>query len=234
MPRLRSLSVFYPCRNEVATLPALIGRTLEAMEPHADALEVIVVDDGSTDGTPDVVAGLAAGDQRVRTVRHERSGGYGAALRSGFAAARHEWVFLTDGDAQFDVGEFPLLLAELDRGADLAIGWRRDRQDPWLRRLNGHAWNWLVRCLFSIRIRDVDCAFKLMPARALQSMTLTARGAVISTEFLVLAHRQGLRIAEVAVSHRPRTAGRSSGGNVTVIVRAFWELFKLRCRFLRG
>jgi glycosyltransferase involved in cell wall biosynthesis len=234
MPRLRSLSVFYPSRNEAATLRALVGRTLEAMEPHADALEVIVVDDGSTDSTPDVVAGLAAGDSRVRTVRHQRSGGYGAALRSGFAAARHEWVFFTDGDAQFDVGEFPLLLAELDRGADLVIGWRSDRQDPWLRRLNGHAWNWLVRRLFSIHIRDVNCAFKLMPARALQSMTLTTRGAVISTELLVLAHRRGLRIAEVAVSHRPRTAGRSSGDDATVIVRAFWELFTLRWRFRRG
>src|SRR5262249_59523975 len=91
-----------------------------------------------------------AGNPRVRTVRHQRSGGYGAALRAGFAAARHEWVFFTDGDAQFDVREFPLLLAELDRGADLAIGWRRNRQDPWLRRLSSHAWNWLLRGLFSL------------------------------------------------------------------------------------
>jgi glycosyl transferase family 2 len=230
--RLSSLSVFYPCHNEAASLPDLVARTLAEIAPLTDRIEVIVVDDGSTDGTPDVVRRLAERDPRVRTVRHERCGGYGAALRSGFAAARHEWVFLTDGDAQFDVAEFPLLVGALDR-ADVAVGYRIDRKDNTVRRLNGFAWNVLVRLLFSLRVRDVDCAFKLIPAEVLRRMRLGAAGAVISTEFLVRAQRAGCRIAEVGVHHRPRVAGRATGGKISVIARAFAELFLLRLRLWR-
>jgi glycosyltransferase involved in cell wall biosynthesis len=221
-----SVSVCLPCRNEAAHIPGLVARTAAVLGPLVDDFEIIVVDDGSTDGTPDLLRAMAAADPRIRTVRHAQSRGYGAALLSGFGAARCEYVFLTDGDAQFDVAEFPLLVDALDRG-DLAVGRRIDRRDPWMRRANGAAWNFLVRRLFGLRVRDVDCAFKLIPTRIVQSLPLRASGAVISTELLVLATRAGSRIAEVGVRHLPRTAGRASGGDVRVVARAFRELFGL-------
>ncbi len=228
-PRLRSLSVFFPCRDEAPNLPALVDRARSVLSPLVDDLEIIVVDDASVDWTPELVREMAAEDPRVRTVRHEARGGYGAALRTGFAAASMDYVFFTDGDGQFDIGDFPLLLGALARG-DVAVGYRVSRRDPWIRRANGAAWNWLVRRLFGLDVRDVDCAFKLMPTELAKALPLRSSGAVVSTELLVLTHRCGLRVAEVGVRHLPRRAGRATGGDVRVIARAFLELFRFWLR----
>jgi glycosyltransferase involved in cell wall biosynthesis len=226
---LPSLTVVFPCRNEAENLPALLERVQTLISPLVGDLEVIVVDDASTDGTPELLRTMGAADPRIRTVRHERCGGYGAALRTGFAAATKEFVFFTDGDGQFDLADFPLLVEALGRG-EIAVGRRLDRRDNWQRRMNGAAWNWLVRRLFALPVRDVDCAFKLMPAAVVKSLPLRASGAVISTELLALATRSGCRIAEVGVRHLPRRAGRATGGDVRVILRAFRELLELRRR----
>ena len=225
-PRRPRLSIFFPCHDEEANVEEAVRAALRVGPRVADDFEVIVVDDGSTDRTAEVSRRLAAEDARVRLVRHETNRGYGGALVTGIRAARGDLVFWTDGDNQFDLDELPAFLSELAR-ADVVIGYRIDRQDHWMRRLNGVLWSGLVRLLFRVRSRDVDCAFKVVPRRWLTDLPLASRGAMISTELLVRLGRRGARIVERGVRHRPRRFGEASGAKLAVIVRAFGELFRL-------
>jgi len=186
-----------------------------------------VVDDGSRDGTRAVASRLAAGDPHVRVVAHDHNRGYGAALRSGISAAREPWVLLTDADLQFDFMDLEAFAALAD-DHDLIAGYRERRSDPWRRRLAGAAWTWLVDVLLGLRVRDVDCAFKLVRRDLLDQLTLTADGAAISAELLAGAAARGARVGELAVRHFPRGAGRQSGLRPTVVVRASAELLRLR------
>jgi glycosyltransferase involved in cell wall biosynthesis len=163
----------------------------------------------------------------VRLVRHERNRGYGAALRTGFAAASHEWVFFSDADAQFDIREIARLLPHTAE-ADAIVGYRVHRRDPIHRRLFGRMWNMLVRALFGVRARDIDCAFKLIRRSLVADLPLRSEGAFVSTELLCRLSHRGARVVEVGVSHYPRRWGRQSGANPRVVVRAFVELWKLR------
>jgi glycosyltransferase involved in cell wall biosynthesis len=220
--RLASLSVVLPCFDEVENVAAAVAQAHVAAAAHAVRHEVIVVDDGSSDGTGTVAAALASADPTVRVVTHEVNRGYGAAVRSGFAATRSDWVLLTDGDLQFDLAELAELVA-LAPDHDLVAGYRIDRADPAGRRAAARAWNALVRRSFGVGVRDVDCAFKLLRGDRLRALPLTSDGAMVSTELVVLAQRAGWRIAEVGVHHRPRTAGAPSGGDPSVVLRALRE-----------
>lgn len=224
-----SLTVVLPCRDEEANVDRVVGEALAAGSAVTPGVEVIVVDDGSRDGTGRIAAGLAAGDSRVRVVTHETSRGYGAALRSGFEAARGDWVFFTDGDGQFDAGEIGCLIALLGEH-DGAIGYRERRRDGVVRRFNGWCWTRLTRLVLGIGARDVDCAFKVLPRRFLQECGLVSTGAMISAEMLARAAMAGLSLGEAGVTHRERAHGRQSGGDVRVIARAFRELWTLRRR----
>ena len=204
--RLSSLSIVLPCFNEAENVAGAVALAHEAAEKHALVHEVIVVDDGSSDGTGPLAEALAAADPRLRLVSHAQNRGYGAAVRSGFAASSGDWVLLTDGDLQFDLHELQRFLAPaLDH--DLVAGYRIDRADPVARRAAARAWNRLMRRTFGVALRDVDCAFKLMRGDALRELPLRCDGAMISTELVVRARRAGWRITEVGVRHRPRTAG---------------------------
>jgi glycosyltransferase involved in cell wall biosynthesis len=166
-------------------------------------------------------------DLALRVVTHERNLGYGAALASGFDAARKDLIFLTDGDKQFDVGELRRFVPEMDGRTDMVIGWRKNRADPPLRKLNALGWKLLVNTLFGYTARDVDCAFKLFRRHVWESLTVYARGATFSAELMIKARRLGFRVRELPVSHFPRTAGSPTGARLDVIVRAFVELFRL-------
>src|SRR5919197_1421383 len=166
-------------------------------------------------------------DLRLNVVTHDRNRGYGAALASGFDASRKDLIFLTDGDKQFDVAELADFLPEMDGQTDLVIGWRRNRADPFMRLVNAWGWKTLANGLFGYTARDVDCAFKLFRRQVWQSLTVYARGATFSAEFLIKARRLGFRVKELPVSHYPRTAGSPTGARPDVIVRAFIELFHL-------
>ncbi len=225
--RLPSLSVFFPCHNEVDNLARLVEQARKVLPQVAKQWEVIIVDDGSSDGTGPLADQLAATYPEVRVVHHPQNRGYGAALQSGFAAAQHEYVFFTDGDGQFDLGEIALLLP-WRRQADLVLGYRLRRADPLHRRLYALLYKLLIRVVLGLRVRDLDCAFKLLPRRVLAALSLHSNGALISAELLFKAKRAGFTWVEVGVHHYPRTAGVQSGGSPRVILRMFRELWRLR------
>jgi len=186
-----------------------------------------VVDDGSRDGTAAVLDRLKGAHPNLRVIRHPVNRGYGAALRSGFDAARFAWIFLMDADNQFDPAEVELLLARAAE-ADIVAGYRKLRRDPWLRRLSAWAFFTMVRLLFGRLARDVNCAFKLIRRDLMARMVLHSEGALINTEVLVLARALHARVVEVPVHHYPRTAGKQTGANLRVVIRAFQELLAFR------
>lgn len=231
-PMLPELSVVIPVHDEEGAIAEVVAAVRSAAPRVAAHWEVVVVDDGSRDGTPAVLRALAASDPHVRVVRHPANRGYGAALRTGFAAARFEWIFLTDGDGQLDPAQLPEAVAAL-RDADGVVGYRLRRADSLARRLNTALWNGMVRSVLGVAVRDLNCAFKLLPRTVLAPEALTASGAVISAEILARATRAGRRFAEIPIVHRPRRRGRSSGARPAVVLRAAWELPRLCWRLRR-
>ncbi|MBI4504208.1 MAG: glycosyltransferase family 2 protein [Chloroflexi bacterium] len=226
------LSVVLPAYNEEANVAATASEAAAVLTRLGLDYEIVVVDDGSHDATAAVVRRLAAENPRVRLVQHATNRGYGAALASGFAAARGDLVFLTDADKQFDIAEIERLLPHLAH-ADIVAGYRAPRRDPPLRVLFGRAWNALVNAVFGYTARDVDCAFKLFRRRVLDDVKVASRGAMFSAELLIRARQAGYRTHEVAVSHLPRRAGRPTGAKPAVILRAFRELLRFRCQLWR-
>jgi glycosyltransferase involved in cell wall biosynthesis len=225
----QSISAVLPAYNEEAIIERTVRHVAGVLGSLARDFEVIVTNDGSRDNTRQVLADLQARepDLHLHVVTHAQNQGYGAALASGFDAARKDLVFLTDGDKQFDVAELRDFLPAMDGSTDLVIGWRRNRADPPMRKLNALGWKMLVNLLFGYTARDVDCAFKLFRRRVWESATVYARGATFSAEFLIKARRLGFHVKELPVSHFPRTAGSPTGARPDVIVRAFMELFRL-------
>jgi glycosyltransferase involved in cell wall biosynthesis len=221
------ISAVMPAFNEEGNLQQSVSRMAKALSDHARSFEIIVVDDGSRDGTAAVLDGLKAQYPTLRVIRHPVNRGYGAAVRSGFDAARFTWVFLMDADNQFDPAEVGLLLAHATE-AEIIAGFRRQRRDPLARRLNAWAFFSLVRVLFGRLVRDVNCAFKLIRRDLLQRMELHSDGALINTEILVLARQMHVRVVEVPVQHYPRTSGKQTGANPRVVLRAFGELLAFR------
>ena len=224
-----SVSAVLPAYNEEAIIERTVRHVAGVLSSLTSDFEVIVTNDGSRDRTGEVLGDLQQREPELhlRVVTHTTNCGYGAALASGFDAASKDLVFLTDGDKQFDVTELRDFLPAMDTQADLVIGWRRNRADPLMRKLNALGWKLLVNGLFGYTARDVDCAFKLFRRQVWQSLTVYARGATFSAEFLIKARRLGFRVKELPVSHYPRTAGSPTGARLDVIVRAFVELFRL-------
>jgi len=227
-----SISVFFPCFNERGNIARVVNRAREVLdELHAD-YEIFIVNDGSADDTGQIADELAAEHPSIRVVHHERNLGYGAALQSGFKAASKELVFYTDGDGQFDIGEMPALLP-LMADCDIVSCYRIDRQDSFMRKLNGWLWTRFTGLVFSLKLRDIDCAFKLYKRKVFDSIKMESTGALIDTEILARARRKGFRIVQKGVRHYPRQTGQQSGANLRVVLRAFKEVIKLRNRIVR-
>jgi len=222
-----SLTIFFPCYNEEANVERVTLRALAVGRRVAHELEVIIVNDGSKDRTGEIADRLAGEHPEVRAVHNHPNLGYGGALQRGFREATKNWVFYTDGDGQFDFEEIPKLLPLLE-SHDIVSCYRVDRKDSLVRKLNAWAWTTLVNCLFGLRLRDIDCAFKIFPRELFERITVRSMGALIDTEILAKARNLGYSITQTEVHHYPRTAGEQSGANIRVIARAFKELFKLR------
>jgi glycosyltransferase involved in cell wall biosynthesis len=228
----RGLSIILPAFNEAANIVTAVTSALAAGHRFSPPVEVIVVDDGSSDATASVVQQLAEGDNRVRLVRHPVNQGYGDALKSGFAAARMPLVFFTDADNQFDLDELGTFVDLIDR-VDVVAGYRINRCDPWFRRLNAAVWNYVVRALYYVPVRDIDCAFKMFRREVFDGLQLDSMGAMVNTELMVKLGRSGYRVVEVGVHHYPRRAGVARGANLRVIARALVELVWMHTRLSR-
>jgi hypothetical protein len=222
-PITRPLSLCLPCYNEEDVIGDVLAGACAVLPEFAEEFEVVVVDDGSRDRTAEIVASWSARDPRVRLVQHERNRGYGAAVTTALQAAGGEWICMTDGDGQFNLLDLPQLIVDAQK-ADVVVGYRHTRADNGFRKLNAHSWKWLIRCLMGLKVRDLDCAFKLFPRWVIDSLQFRAEGACISAEILTQCSRGGLTICEVPVNHFPRSAGKPTGANLGVVLKAFREL----------
>ena len=213
--------------NEEGNIEQAVSSALAVLADLSDSYEVIVVDDGGRDRTGEIADRFAAGNPHVRVVHHPDNRGYGAALRSGFAAAQHPFIVLVDGDNQFDLGELAVLLRALDRG-DVVSGYRITSRDPAIRRLSAFMYNRLARTLFHIRVRDVNCGFKIYRRELMQQLLprLRSTGLLINLEMLARARKLGATVTEVGVHHFPREAGRPTGGHPFRTMRELFELWR--------
>ena len=221
-----SISVFYPCYNEEANVEKTTQAALTTLRRISSDFEIIIVNDGSRDRTREIADRLVAEHAEVRAIHNPTNYGYGGALQAGFRAATKTWVFYTDGDGQFDFDEIESLLPLLDE-FDIVSGYRLNRHDSLIRKLNAFAWTALVNLVLGMRLRDIDCAFKIFPRRLFDEIEMKSRGALIDAEILARAARIGCKIGQIGVHHFPRTAGEQSGANLRVILRAFKELLAL-------
>ncbi len=230
-PRPESLSVFFPCYNDAATIGSLVAAAHAVGTRSGREFEVIVVDDGSTDASRALLEALKERYPGLRTVYHERNRGYGGALRSGFAAATKDLVFYTDGDGQYDVLELEKLLPVMQEGVDVVNGYKIDRQDPWHRIVIGRLYLVLMRLLFGFAVRDVDCDFRLVRRSAVATVSLRHSSGVICLELVRKLELAGYRFVDYPVHHYHRVHGRSQFFNFrrlfatgVNILRLWWEL----------
>ncbi len=219
-----SLSVIMPAHNEEAAIAGTVHGVVNTLKAWVPDFEVIVVNDGSKDRTRSIVEEIAASDQHVRLINHTVNQGYGAALVSGFEAITKDLVFFMDSDGQFDIADLERFFAFIDE-YDAVLGYRIDRQDTWVRKLNAWGWKMLVRLVFGLRVRDIDCAFKLYPGKFFHEHRLETRGAMINAEILYKFTRAGYTYTQLGVRHLPRRGGRATGAKPAVIARAFREMF---------
>jgi glycosyltransferase involved in cell wall biosynthesis len=228
----RRLSLVLPAFNEAENITAVVERALEVLPRVTAAHEIIVVDDGSCDGTAEIIDRLAADHPTVRALHHEVNRGYGTALTSGLRAATGDAIMIMDADRQFDIADIAALLPYVPY-YDIVAGYRIQRRDPFYRRLYGKLFGLAILILFGLRLRDIDCAFKIFRADLVRDIELTTPGALINTELLTKAKRRGATIVQVGVRHYPRPAGESSGGSPRVVFRAMGETVKLWLRLRR-
>lgn len=230
--QVSELSVVLPAYNEEANVERVVRDVVSFLEGQSLDYEVVVVNDGSRDRTEEILTRLQADLPRLRPQTHPQNRGYGAALRTGFDAATKRYVFYMDGDGQFDIKELNQLLPLADEDT-IVTGYRIERRDPFIRRLNALLFgNFLVRVLLGVRVRDLNCAFKLIPRKVLNAITLESTGALVNAELYGRAVRKGFAIREIGVHHYPRTAGVQTGAHLRVILRAFYDLFRLRQKIL--
>ena len=208
MNPVRSLSLVIPAYNEEVGIAQAVAEADHSLAQVVQEYEILVVDDGSRDATAGLVAALAADNPRVRLLRHAVNRGYGAALRTGFEAARFERVAFTDADCQFELTDLALLLPLADR-CPVAVGYRLDRKDPWQRRFFSWGYNVLVRFLLGTGVRDVDCALKVFSRAALANLLPRTSGFFVNSEMLTRARQLGYEVAQAGVRHRPRLRGAS-------------------------
>jgi len=219
-----SISVVLPAYTEEQIIASTVFSVLHTLNAWRMDFEILVVNDGSTDRTGEIVAALVDAFPRVRLITHATNQGYGSSLVSGFAAATKELVFFMDSDGQFDIQDLQEFFPLIDT-YDAVIGYRIDRQDSWMRKLNAWGWKKLIGWVLGVHVRDVDCAFKLLHTEFLHQHPLETRGAMINAELLYRLQRAGCSYKEVGVIHLPRLHGQATGAKLSVILRAFRELF---------
>lgn len=221
-----SISVVFPAYNEEANIGKAVSEAIQILPSLTDDWEVLVVNDGSKDRTVEILKEYTKRNPNVSAIHHPSNRGYGAALKSGITSAKKDLIFFCDSDLQFDLRELIKLL-EWIGDYDIVIGYREKRQDSFPRRLNAFGWNILVRLLLGLKVKDIDCAFKIFKREVFQKVKIDAVGAMVNTDILSQAFKYGFRFKEIPVSHFPRLQGKQTGANPKVIIRAFRELIRL-------
>jgi glycosyltransferase involved in cell wall biosynthesis len=221
---LRSLSIFYPAYNDSGTIATMIIRTLQTAPLVTDDFEIIIINDGSVDDTGSVLDEMARHYPKLRVIHHTQPSGYGGVLRAGFAEAKKEWVFYTDGDAQYDVRELPLLAQAVTENVDMVQGYKIKRRDPFHRIIIGLAYQYFVKALFGLVIRDVDCDFRLMRRTIFKKIRLESVTGTITFELVKKIQDAGFRIVEVPVTHWYRQYGDSQFFNFPRVARTLVAL----------
>jgi glycosyltransferase involved in cell wall biosynthesis len=219
-----SISAFFPCYNDSPTIADLVLRVGETLSTLTEDFEVIVVNDGSHDDSGEVLTRLQDSCPYLRVVTHESNRGYGGALQSGFTSATKDLVFYTDGDGQYDPAELAVLHAALTPEVDMVQGWKSQRSDPLYRTIVGWLYCQFVRFTFGLRTRDVDCDFRLIRRRVLETFPLASTGGCITVELVARVEQGGFVIRELPVQHFPRLYGRSQFFNLPRITRTLWQL----------
>ena len=222
-----SISVFFPAYNDAGTIASMVVSARMAVRELTDDFEILVINDGSQDHTADVLAELASVIPELRVVQHEKNQGYGGALRTGFASAAKELVFYTDGDAQYDPREVKSLVKVMDDGVDFVNGYKIGRSDPLHRIVIGRLYHWTVRIVFRLKMRDVDCDFRLFRKSVFDRVTLTKSSGVICVELMKKVQDAGYLIREVPVHHYHRAYGKSQFFNFSRVIRTLYDLSRL-------
>lgn len=227
-----SLSVVLPAHNEAKNLPYILQEALEVLSTLGLDYEIIVVNDGSGDDTQLVVEGFVKKNPQIKLINHPKNLGYGAALTTGFKNSTKELVFFMDADRQFSITDITKLLPFTGE-FDIVAGYRIIRHDPWYRVMIGRGYNLLVVTLFGVKLKDIDCAFKIYHRDVLDKIHFETVGALVNTEIMLKAQLMGKRVKEIGVNHYPRVEGKQSGANLKVIFKAFWETLCLWWKYRR-
>lgn len=228
---VKSLSVFFPAYNEEKNITQTVEKALKVLEDlKIPKYEVLVINDGSKDKTGEISDSLAKKYSQVKVV-HQKNGGYGMALRAGFSNSKYEWVVFNDADGQFDFSELDKFLEKSDE-ADVVMGYRIKRSDPFIRLVMAFGWKMAIFLFFGTWFKDIDCAFKLIKKEVLESIPSleSTRGGMISPELILKAQKKGYKITQIGVHHYPRLHGKPTGSNIRVIIQSFIDLFKLRLK----
>lgn len=228
-PIIEELSIFLPAFNEEKNIRLVIENALDAIRKlKIKSYEILVIDDGSKDKTSQIVKNLQQKNNKIRLITHFPNKGYGEALKTGFENCHYQYIFYTDSDNQFDISEISKLIEKLP-SADVVVGYRMNRKDHLIRKINGFLWTSISNLLLGLDLKDVDCAFKLIKRKVLDKvMPLeSSRGAMISPELLAKAKEKGFRIKEVGVHHYPRKMGNPTGNDINVIIQSFKDLFRV-------
>jgi glycosyltransferase involved in cell wall biosynthesis len=221
------LSVFFPAYNDSGTIASMVIRAVQAASELTSDFEVIVVNDGSADATPEIVDELARTYSHVRVVHHTTNRGYGGALQTGFRSATKEFIFYTDGDAQYDPAELAVLWQQMSDGVDLVNGYKISRSDPLHRIVIGRVYHHIVTVLFGLSMRDVDCDFRLMRRTIFEKINLEKTSGVICLEMMKKIHDGGFRLVEVPVHHYHRAFGKSQFFNFPRIAKTGVDVMRL-------
>jgi glycosyltransferase involved in cell wall biosynthesis len=225
--KLPSLSIVFPAYNEEKNITISIDRAQFYAKRRNIDYEIIVVDDGSRDATAKMVSDEIKADERVKLIRHKKNQGYGATVCDGLNAASKDFVFFTDSDLQFDINELDQFIKKIE-GYDAVIGYRNPRRDPLMRLVNAWGWKYLIALVFGVKVGDLDCAFKLFRRDVLKKIKVKSRGAMFSAELIIRLIINKNKISQLPVNHYKRVAGNPTGAKLSVIFRAFKELFAIR------
>ncbi|MCH8203622.1 MAG: glycosyltransferase family 2 protein [Candidatus Hydrogenedentes bacterium] len=228
----KSVSIFYPCYQDWGTMGSMVLFTVQTAERLGLDYDITIVDDGSAEHTRQLLQRIEKDYPKVSVLYHPKNRGYGGALRSGFAAATREWIFYTDGDAQYDVRELELLLERAGPDVDVVQGYKITRSDPLHRKIIGRIYHYIVKTAFGLKLRDVDCDFRLIRRSVFDTVHLESDSGVICAEMMMKIQRGGFRVVEVPVHHFQRAHGKSQFFNFTRIARVVWQLGGLWVRYV--